>query len=241
MLGIMSRTAARIASTALALPLTAIPAEHGAADVTGVTVSNTAMLLIVVALGLFLTLVLKPTLLAAWRGVSRSVAERRLRKALACAGNDVLHDVILPGAFGGLARIDHVVLVPDGVLCVLHKNYRGAVFGAAEDPQWSRVDGSRRQRFLNPVIQNEGRVQALQKAVPGLPVASVVVFSDAAEFATARPENVIHVAEFARWLAEVSFEPGNIDDWDTAWLRVKAAALTDDESRKDLDAQLSFG
>jgi hypothetical protein len=31
-----------------------------------------------------------------------------------------------------------------------------------------------------------------------------------------------------------------VDDWDAAWMTIKAAALVDEETRKDFDAQLSF-
>ena len=37
------------------------------------------------------------------------------------------------------------------------------------------------------------------------------------------------------------FGPAKVDDWNAVWLTVKAAALTDDSTRKDHAAQLSFG
>jgi hypothetical protein len=37
-----------------------------------------------------------------------------------------------------------------------------------------------------------------------------------------------------------AFGPCKVDDWDAAWMTIKAAALVDEETRKDFDAQLSF-
>jgi hypothetical protein len=36
------------------------------------------------------------------------------------------------------------------------------------------------------------------------------------------------------------FGPCEINDWNAVWLTVKSTALTDEESRKDFRAQLSF-
>jgi len=36
------------------------------------------------------------------------------------------------------------------------------------------------------------------------------------------------------------FGPSKVEDWDTVWLTVKAAALSDANARKDLQAQVMF-
>jgi hypothetical protein len=36
------------------------------------------------------------------------------------------------------------------------------------------------------------------------------------------------------------FGPSKVSDWDSVWMSVKSAALTDAETRKDMQAQLSF-
>jgi hypothetical protein len=51
---------------------------------------------------------------------------------------------------------------------------------------------------------------------------------------------VIHVRKLQNFIAKFNFGPCKIDDWDAVWLSVKAAALTDEETRKDFRAQLSF-
>jgi hypothetical protein len=90
------------------------------------------------------------------------------------------------------------------------------------------------------MIQNEGRTKALQRIVPGVPVANLVVFTGSVQFTSPLEKNVIHVRKLNSYIAKFDFGPCKIDDWDAVWLSVKSAALTDEDSRKDLGAQLSF-
>ena len=221
--------------TAAASAATADDAQTGAID------NSFALVAFVLAITLILGLVLRPATLATWQAARRALAHKRLTGILDSAGVEVLHDVILPSACDGLTRIDHIVLTAGGVVCVQTNNQGGTIFGAPDDPQWSWIDGARRRQFLNPVIQNEGHVKAIRKAVPGLPVASVVVFSASVHFAHEQPAHVVAIDDLPAWLEGVRFDDSAIDDWDTTWLRLKASALTDEDSRRDFDAQLSFG
>ncbi|HSD68215.1 MAG TPA: hypothetical protein VLB07_01625, partial [Woeseiaceae bacterium] len=60
------------------------------------------------------------------------------------------------------------------------------------------------------------------------------------QFASPLPKNVIHIRDLRNYIALFVFGPSKIDDWDAVWLTLRAAALTDEESRKDFSAQLSF-
>jgi hypothetical protein len=42
--------------------------------------------------------------------ITGKVGQFRIRRALSKRSPDVLHDFILPGAYGGLAKIDHAIL-----------------------------------------------------------------------------------------------------------------------------------
>ena len=109
------------------------------------------------------------------------------------------------GAYGGLVRIDHAVLTAGGILCIRTVHFNGIVFGGENDPQWTNVDGPERRRFLNPVIQNEGRTRALQQVVPNVPVANVVVCTGKVEFTTPPPANVIRVSELDSYIQKFVF------------------------------------
>ena len=222
-------------------PLVALPALAAEADITtGITGVGPAMFIFTIAGALLLTLVFRTAANHVASFVTSRIGDRRIRRALERRSPDVLHDFILPGAYGGLAKIDHAVMTAGGILCIQTKHCNGIVFGGEDEPQWTNVDGVERRRFLNPLIQNEGRRRALQKIVPDVPVANLVIFTGSVEFTAAPPQNVIHVRNLESFVAKFVFGPSKVQDWDAVWLTVKAAALTDDDSRKDHAAQLGF-
>lgn len=234
----MLKVARTILSSA---PLVAMPAyaADGAVQ-TGITGAGPARFVFTLAAALILTLIFRSTASHLTRFATARIGQWRIRTALAKRGPDVLHDFILPGAYGGLVKVDHAILTAGGVLCIQAKHYNGVVFGGEDEPQWTNVDGVKRRRFLNPVIQNEGRTRALQKVVPDVPVVNLVIFTGSIEFTSPPPDNVIHVRDLERYVAKFVFGPTKFEDWDAVWLNVKAAALTDEATRKDLQAQLSF-
>lgn len=236
--GVMSKHLQTIVS---AIPLITIPAVVAEGDLqTGVTSIGPAIFCFTLAAALLLTLVFRSAAGHVARLVNRKAGEFRIKTALRKRSQDVLHDFILPGAYGGLAKIDHAILTAGGILCIQTKHFDGVVFGAEDEPQWTNVDGVRRRRFLNPLIQNEGRTRALQNVVPNVPVANLVIFSGDVEFTTPPPKNVIRVNELESYVAKFIFGPSKVEDWDAVWLTVKSAAMTDNASRKDFQAQLGF-
>lgn len=223
------------------MPLVVLPTLAADAEVqTGITSVGPAVFIFTVAGALLLTLVFRSTASHSARFVTAKVGQWRIRTALRKRSPDVLHDFILPGAYGGLVKIDHAILTAGGILCIQTKHYNGIVFGDEDEAQWTNVDGVKRRRFLNPIVQNEGRSRALRQIVPDVPVANLVIFTGSVEFTSAPPRNVIHVRDLESFVAKFVFGPSKIKDWDAVWLTVKAAALTDADSRKDLQAQLTF-
>ncbi len=207
---------------------------------TGITGVGPAKFLFTLAAALFLTLIFRSTANHLARFVTAKIGQWRIRTALAKRSPDVLHDFILPGAYGGLAKLDHALLTAGGILCIQTKHFSGVVFGGEDEAQWTNVDGVKRQRFLNPLIQNEGRARALRKVVPDVPVANLVIFSGFVEFTTPPPKNVIHIDQLESYVAKYVFGPSKIEDWQAVWLTVNAAAMTDADTRKDFQAQLGF-
>jgi hypothetical protein len=223
------------------LPLIVLPAVAAEpAAVTGITSVGPATFMFTIAGALLLTLIFRSTAAHVARLVVARFGEFCIRRTLKAHSKDVLHDFILPGAYGGLVKIDHAIMTAGGVLCIQTKHYNGIIFGEDQAPQWTNVDGVTRRKFLNPLVQNEGRTRALQKIVPSVPVASLVVFTGAVEFLSKPPKNVIRVREVESFIAKFVLGPGKVENRDAAWLAVKSAALTDEDSRKDFNAQLGF-
>ena len=146
---------------ATSLPLIALPALAAEPAMnTGITNVGPAAFIFTIAGALLLTLVFRSVASHAMRIVTARIGAWRIRRALDARSPDVLHDFILPGAYGGLSKIDHAILTAGGILCIQTKHYNGIVFGGEDEPQWTNVDGTLRRRFLNPLIQNEGRTRA---------------------------------------------------------------------------------
>ena len=78
-----------------------------------------ATVLIAIALGIVLTLIGRPLIATVSLSAERYLGRRRLLQKLGAAGCESLHDFILPGASGGLVPIDHAVLMPGGVVCLV--------------------------------------------------------------------------------------------------------------------------
>ena len=223
------------------LPLIALPSVAAEMAVaTGVTSVGPAVFLFAIGGALFLTLIFRRAATRVGHYFASRVGEYRIRRALEAHSKDVLHDFMLPGAYGGIAKIDHAVMTAGGLLCIQTKHYNGVVFGEPDEPQWANVDGVIRRRFLNPLIQNEGRMRALQRVVPEVPVANLVIFTGSVEFTSAPPKNVIRVGQLESYIAKFVFGPSKVEDWDAVWMTVKSAAMTDDRTRKDHASQLGF-
>jgi len=228
------------AGTLIVLPSIAADGTADAEVVTGLANTGIGLFIIAIAAALLLTLMFRASATHVARVVAEKVGKRRIHKILSARSSDLLKDFILPGAYGGLTHIDHAILTSGGILCIQTKHYNGIVFGGADEPQWTNVDGVHRRRFLNPLIQNEGRAKALQKVVPNVLVAGLVVFTGTIQFTTPLENNVVHVRDLESYIAKFVFGPCKINDWDAVWLTVKSAVLADEESRKDFRAQLSF-
>ncbi|HZD52186.1 MAG TPA: nuclease-related domain-containing protein [Woeseiaceae bacterium] len=206
----------------------------------GVSFSAISLTIIIVACTLLLVLLLRGSTSRLKQALGRQIGRRRLRRILRRRSPDILENLIIPGAYGGLTRIDCAVLTSGGILCIQTKHCSGIVFGSEQEPQWKNVSGVRHRKFLNPVIQNAGRTRALQKIVPDVPVTNLVVFTGSAQLTLPKVRNAILVRDLDSYIAKFVFGPSRVKDWDAVWLTVKSAALTDENSRRDFHAQLSF-
>lgn len=175
------------------------------------------------------------------RGSSRRLERRKLRAVLRRNSLAVLDDFILPGAYEGLTRIHHAALTPAGILCVQTRHCEGRVSGNDRTPQWCDVRGQYRRQFLNPVIQNDGHVKALTRITGDVPVINLVVFTGTARFSDRTNPNVVRLDALEEHIRGLVADAQDVPALDEAWRALKRAARTDAASRKDLEAQLSFG
>ena len=228
-----------LAALLTALPLIMAPAMV-ARGMTNPDGTGLSAAMFATAVALVLTLLLQRVATRSMNAVSAMIGDYRLKKALRGYSEYLLSDFIVPGAYGGLSKVDHALLTPAGVLCIRAVHRHGKVYASGHDAQWFQVAGGGRRRFLNPLIQNEGRARALTSALSPVAVTNLVVFTGSPRFASALPQNVITLSELGAWLERYTFTADAIDDMDETWQRLAAAAITDTESRKDFEAQIGF-
>ncbi len=228
----------RLAVTAL--PLAVVPAVS-AESATGITSVGPAVFLFSIAFAIILTLLFRRVTLRASSGLLRRVGRLRLQRAIGRISSTHADDSLIPGAYGGLVRLDHVVLTAGGFICIRAVHGSGTVFGSADDPQWTLVDGDARRRFLNPMIQNEGRCRALRRVGGEVPVTNLVVFTGNVQFVAERSDGVVGVGELASFHDKLVFGPSKVTDWDATWMSFRDSVLTDEGSVRDHAAQISFG
>ena len=93
--------------------------------------------------------------------------EKRVAKKLSDLDSSVykaFHNVLLPTARGS-AQIDHVVISAYGIFVIETKNFKGRLTGGLESETWQQHFGAKSYPLRNPVLQNEGHVRALMRAL----------------------------------------------------------------------------
>ena len=97
-------------------PTEAVPAAADSTTelVTGLTNVGPAMFVIAIACALLLTLFFRASATRVANLVSAEIGKRRIRRVLTQKSREVLEDFILPGAYGGLTKINHAILTSGG-------------------------------------------------------------------------------------------------------------------------------
>ena len=98
----------------------------------------------------------------------------------------IFHDLYVKNGKYGFAQIDIVVATKVGLIVFEVKEYSGWIFGKGRQHQWTQVlnYGNEKNRFYNPVLQNESHIKVLQKQskqFENLPFYSVIVFDGKCE------------------------------------------------------------
>ena len=93
----------------------------------------------------------------------------------------IFHDLYVKNGKYGFSQVDIVVATKVGLIVFEVKDYSGWIFGKGRQNQWTQVlnYGNKKNRFYNPVLQNDSHIKVLQKQskqFKDLPFYSVVVF-----------------------------------------------------------------
>lgn len=111
-------------------------------------------------------------------------SERRTILKLLKMGIDpraIFHDCYIQKSNGTYTQIDLVVATSQGLVAFEIKDYSGWIFGHYRQKYWTQVlaYGKEKHRFYNPIMQNNGHIQAIRDNLilnPDIPIYSVIVF-----------------------------------------------------------------
>jgi len=96
-----------------------------------------------------------------------------------------LYNCYVPKGDGTFTEIDLIMLHASGVYVFESKNYSGWIFGSEADQYWTQsLRGGRKERFYNPIKQNNAHIRQLMQFIPNLTresTHSVIVFSERCE------------------------------------------------------------
>jgi len=108
-----------------------------------------------------------------------------------------LFNCYIPKENGGFSEIDLIMLHGSGVYVFESKNRSGWIFGSEKDEFWTqRFRNGHKERFLNPIKQNNSHIKRLRRFLPGLgenAVHSVIVFGEHCELKKIRLIGYRHI------------------------------------------------
>lgn len=99
--------------------------------------------------------------------------------------NKLLTNVYIPKEDGSTTEIDLIMINKSGVYVFESKNYSGWIFGDEKNKNWTQsLKGGKKYKFFNPIRQNKGHINALQKVITDVKkdnFYSYIVFSERCE------------------------------------------------------------
>ncbi|MCA1066123.1 NERD domain-containing protein (plasmid) [Rossellomorea sp. AcN35-11] len=114
-----------------------------------------------------------------------ATGERMVARVLSNLGPEyrVINDIVISNKNGNSTQLDHVVVSPYGIFVIETKNYKGWIFGYENAKQWTQTIYKRKDKFLNPIIQNKGHIRALSYLLKKQKYFhSIIVFGNEATF-----------------------------------------------------------
>lgn len=150
----------------------------------------------------------------------------------------VLNDLLLP-SLGNLqtTQIDHVVVSNFGIFCIETKNYKGWIFGSANQERWTQVIYHYKSRLYNPLWQNYAHIKALEARLrpeyPTVPNLGFIAFPRAEKLKISGTDRVGHVRDVIQKIESYTSPALSDIDRDKIVELLQAWNIQDREVRKE--------
>lgn len=148
----------------------------------------------------------------------------------------ILNDVLIPNSKGTTSQIDHIIISPYGVFVIETKNYSGWILGSENTYKWTQVIYKRKEKLLNPIIQNKGHVKALQELLIDYPndiYHPIVTFSTKATLKVAVTSDVVYNTKLMQTIKKYNKEILSMKEVEEIYNLILNANITDRESKKE--------
>ncbi|GBR00059.1 NERD domain-containing protein [Acetobacter nitrogenifigens DSM 23921 = NBRC 105050] len=161
--------------------------------------------------------------------------ESEVRAILADSDLACGHDLVLPTRQGTATQIDHVVMVPAGIMVIETKRLRGRLSGDPRDDFWKQsLPGGWTGQVYSPVRQNAGHCEAVYAVIrhidPDIQVLSRVVLTGNPEIAPEIAGAVFTSETLRRELDALRNQPV-AERIRRAWTRLSETALAQEGLR----------
>ena len=157
----------------------------------------------------------------------------------------ILYNLYLPWNNGSTAEIDELVISKSGIYVFEVKNYSGWIFGNQRDECWTQdlpkgySGKSEKNRFLNPIIQNDYHIRCLKNIIGkynNVSIHSIIVFSDKCAFKNIAYDSnctsIIHRKELRHYLSSIraSYEDAlDQDEIDSIYNMLRSSSVNGKE------------
>lgn len=165
----------------------------------------------------------------AW--IKEYISEWKLKHLLKGIGLDSLHNVIIQDDMDEKVFIENLILMPNKILILGVKKYKGLIFAADNIDLWTQVIGNKSYKFENPLRQLESDALTLKSKIENSNIEEKVLFIHGAEFPKGKPENVVEISEVTSWLAD-SEQAEAPESLQNDWKTLSGLVLVDDHDKE---------
>lgn len=153
-----------------------------------------------------LLLIIGLTILYRWLRprIKGAIGEKTTSTILAIGLNrskyKVINNVVLE-AKGRTAQIDHLIVSDFGVFVIETKNFKGWILGHENAYHWTQVIYRYKNKFYNPIRQNQGHIHAIKyclKDFPSITYIPIVVFPSKTKLKVRTTSHVTNTARLLR-------------------------------------------
>ena len=165
----------------------------------------------------------------AW--IKEYISEWKLKRLLRRIGVDSLHNVTIQDEMDGKIFIENLILMPDKILILGVKKYKGLIFAADNIDLWTQVIGNKSYKFENPLRQLESDVLTLNSMIENSKIEEKVLFIHGAQFPKGKPDNVVELANVNVW-RDASRQAEISESLQADWKKLSELVLKDDHDKE---------